>query len=192
VLLLKTKNCKLKTALSPEFGLYLQVEVLFYRTNRRPFGRRFFENRIFVWGQSQCYQLKENTVKRGHAVEQQGLTKLPGVVTEEKMHSIENLRRIPKGTTSYVHKSLIRREWNDSYRPFAASGTVMTDGLNNARLRLEVLLLQVKVMPDRLHNFHHYPGSEVPDMLDKAALIDSSNLICFGPGVCVKVPFTFR
>ena len=29
-------------------------------------------------------------------------------------------------------------------------------------------------------------------MLDKAALIDSSNLICFGLEVCVKVPFTFR
>ena len=74
----------------------------------------------------------------------------------------------------------------------AASGTVTAQGLDNARLRLEVLLLQVKVMPDRLLNFHHYLWREVPDMLDKAALIDSSNLIRFGLGVCAKVPFTFR
>jgi len=51
-----------------------------------------------------------------HAVEQQVLTRYPGVVTEEEMHSLENLRGIPKETNADLHLSKIRREWNQFYR----------------------------------------------------------------------------
>ncbi|WP_146056881.1 hypothetical protein [Chromobacterium alticapitis] len=51
-----------------------------------------------------------------HAVEQQVLTRYPGVVTEAEMHSLENLRGIPKELNSDLHLSQIRREWNQFYR----------------------------------------------------------------------------
>ena len=51
-----------------------------------------------------------------HAVEQQVLTRYPGVVTEAEIHSLENLRGIPKELNSDLHLSQIRREWNQFYR----------------------------------------------------------------------------
>lgn len=51
-----------------------------------------------------------------HAVEQQVLRRYPGVVTESQMHSLENLRGIPKSINSDVHLSQIRRSWNEFYR----------------------------------------------------------------------------
>lgn len=51
-----------------------------------------------------------------HAVEQQVLKRYPGVVTEAEMHSLENLRGIPKDKNSDLHLSKIRREWNQFYR----------------------------------------------------------------------------
>ncbi len=44
------------------------------------------------------------------------LRRYPGVVSEEEMHSIENLRGIPNEISPDLHKSLIRREWNQFYR----------------------------------------------------------------------------
>ncbi len=51
-----------------------------------------------------------------HAVEQQVLRRYPGVVSESQMHSLENLRGIPKSINSDVHLSQIRRSWNEFYR----------------------------------------------------------------------------
>ncbi|MFG1790412.1 hypothetical protein [Nocardia sp. NPDC049149] len=62
-----------------------------------------------------------------HAVEQQVLTRFPGVVTPSEIHSLENLRGIPRGIiNSRVHLSRIRKEWNAFYKPFVASGTKPT------------------------------------------------------------------
>jgi hypothetical protein len=59
-----------------------------------------------------------------HAVEQQVMRKFPNVVAPNEMHSLENLRGIPKGeTNNEVHLSDIRKEWNRFYRPYLASGT---------------------------------------------------------------------
>jgi len=44
------------------------------------------------------------------------LTRYPGVVTEEQIHSLENLRGIPNEVNSDLHLSQIRREWNQFYR----------------------------------------------------------------------------
>lgn len=52
-----------------------------------------------------------------HAVEQQTLRRYPGVVTSSEMHSLENLRGIPKGdVNNRVHLSAIRKEWNRFYK----------------------------------------------------------------------------
>jgi hypothetical protein len=51
-----------------------------------------------------------------HAVEQQAKTKYPGVVTDAEMHSLENLRGIPRHLNSSLHLKQIRREWNQFYK----------------------------------------------------------------------------
>jgi RHS repeat-associated protein len=58
-----------------------------------------------------------------HAIEQQVLTKFPGVVSETAIHALENLRGIPKTLNADLHLSTIRVEWNRFYKPFLASGT---------------------------------------------------------------------
>jgi hypothetical protein len=50
-----------------------------------------------------------------HAVEQQVLENYPGVVTDAEMHSLENLRGIPRHLNSELHLKQIRREWNRFY-----------------------------------------------------------------------------
>lgn len=60
------------------------------------------------------------------AVEQQTLTKFPGVVTKEEIHSLENLRGIPNDLNAQVHLSEIRIEWNQFYKQFRESGTSPT------------------------------------------------------------------
>ena len=51
-----------------------------------------------------------------HAVEQQVLTRYPGLFTESDINSIENLRGVPTDTNSDLHLSQIRRAWNQFYR----------------------------------------------------------------------------
>ena len=58
----------------------------------------------------------EGKVVVHHAVEQQVLERYPGVFTPEEIHSLENLRGIPKGLDADLHKSCIRKEWNEFYR----------------------------------------------------------------------------
>ncbi|WP_185761808.1 hypothetical protein [Xanthomonas phaseoli] len=58
----------------------------------------------------------EGNVVVHHAVEQQVLTRYPGVAAPEQIHSLENLRGIPKEVNSDLHLSTIRREWNKFYR----------------------------------------------------------------------------
>ncbi|MFC9505082.1 RHS repeat-associated core domain-containing protein [Streptomyces sp. NPDC057002] len=51
-----------------------------------------------------------------HAIEQQVLKRYPGLFSADEMHSLENLRGIPKGDiNSRVHLSQIRVEWNRFY-----------------------------------------------------------------------------
>jgi hypothetical protein len=61
-----------------------------------------------------------------HAVEQQVLSKFPGVVTESEVHSLENLRGIPNELNTDLHLSQIRTAWNRFYKPFIESGTQPT------------------------------------------------------------------
>ena len=51
-----------------------------------------------------------------HGVEQQVRRRYPGLVSEEELHSLENLRGIPKTSNPEVHLSKIRKQWNEFYR----------------------------------------------------------------------------
>ena len=68
---------------------------------------------------------KEHPELRGevwvhHGVEQQVLTKpqTKGLFSYEEMHSLDNLRGIPKEINSDLHLSKIRKEWNKFYKEF--------------------------------------------------------------------------
>ncbi|MEV4316755.1 LamG-like jellyroll fold domain-containing protein [Actinocrispum sp. NPDC049592] len=51
-----------------------------------------------------------------HAIEQQVLRRYPGLFSPDEIHSLENLRGIPKGAVnSRVHLSAIRNLWNTFY-----------------------------------------------------------------------------
>lgn len=56
-----------------------------------------------------------------HAVEQQAMTRYPGVISKAEMHSLENLRGIPKALDSTLHKAEIAKAWNEFYRLNPAS-----------------------------------------------------------------------
>lgn len=60
----------------------------------------------------------EGKVVVHHAVEQQAMRRYPDAgITPNEMHSLENLRGIPKGDVNdRVHLSLLRKEWNRFYR----------------------------------------------------------------------------
>jgi RHS repeat-associated protein len=58
----------------------------------------------------------EGQVLVHHAVEQQMVNIYPGLFTESEIHSIENLRGIPKELNNTLHLSDIRIEWNRFYK----------------------------------------------------------------------------
>lgn len=55
---------------------------------------------------------------RHHAVEQQVLTKYPDLITKKEMHSLDNLRGVPKEINSDLHLKQIRREWDNFYKKY--------------------------------------------------------------------------
>lgn len=64
----------------------------------------------------EAYPELEGQVVVHHAVEQQVLKRFPGIVTEEEIHSLENLRGIPKDLNNGLHLRTIRLEWNRFYK----------------------------------------------------------------------------
>jgi hypothetical protein len=61
-----------------------------------------------------------------HAVPQTILNQYPGLISRSEMHSLENLRGIPKELNSTLHNSQINTEWNRFLKPFEASGASPT------------------------------------------------------------------
>ncbi len=51
-----------------------------------------------------------------HGIERQVLQRYPGLLSEAELHSLENLRGIPKTGNPELHLSSIRRQWNEFYR----------------------------------------------------------------------------
>jgi hypothetical protein len=71
-----------------------------------------------------------------HAVEQDVLTRYPGVVTDSEMHSLQNLRGIPTGPVGTdLHQSKLRMAWDMFYQQMEAMGRAptKTELLNQAR-----------------------------------------------------------
>ena len=58
----------------------------------------------------------EGRVVVHHAVPQRALTLYPGEVTEAQIHSLENLRSIPKEVNSELHLRQIGSEWRNFYK----------------------------------------------------------------------------
>jgi hypothetical protein len=58
----------------------------------------------------------EGQVVVHHAVEQQVLNRYPNLLTDAEIHSLDNLRGIPKDINSDIHLSQIRKEWNGFYK----------------------------------------------------------------------------
>ncbi len=58
----------------------------------------------------------EGEVVVHHAIPQKVLNQYPGIITEAELHSLQNLRGIPKSINSDVHLSKIAKEWNEFYR----------------------------------------------------------------------------
>ena len=51
-----------------------------------------------------------------HAIEQQVFRRYPNLFKIEEIHSLENLRGIPKDLNPRLHLSTIRKEWNKFYK----------------------------------------------------------------------------
>ena len=69
--------------------------------------------------------LDASSVVIHHAVEQQALRRYPGIVTEAQIHSLENLRGIPKALDATLHKAAIRKIWDEFYRNNPANGMTL-------------------------------------------------------------------
>lgn len=76
----------------------------------------FFE--AFPW-------LKKKVVIH-HAVEQQILKRWPDLFDKKFIHSLENLRGIPKHLNNDLHLSKIRKEWNRFYNLYEKLGVTPT------------------------------------------------------------------
>ncbi|MCC2321357.1 hypothetical protein [Cellulomonas xiejunii] len=57
-----------------------------------------------------------------HAVEQQVMTRYPGLFHKYELHSMENLRGIPQQLNRDLHLVQVRAAWDDFYDAFAAAG----------------------------------------------------------------------
>ncbi|ESZ21085.1 hypothetical protein [Mesorhizobium sp. M0239] len=57
----------------------------------------------------------EGEVVVHHAAEQQILNRYLGLVAEEEMHSLQNLRGIPKSLDNLLHNKIFRYEWDEFY-----------------------------------------------------------------------------
>ena len=82
-----------------------------------------------VWVLNKCYHrvfFKEYPHLKGkvvvhHAVEQQMLKKYPKLFTKVEIHSLDNLRGIPKELNNTLHLSKIRMYWDNFYSKFPNS-----------------------------------------------------------------------
>ncbi|SFX68203.1 RHS repeat-associated core domain-containing protein [Thermoactinomyces sp. DSM 45891] len=92
----------------------------------------YYVSNLKVLTHNKCYrdtffeaypELKGKVVVH-HAVEQQAMRRYPGKYTNDEMHSLDNLRGIPKEINSSLHLSTIRKEWNQFYKanPNATKG----------------------------------------------------------------------
>lgn len=75
-------------------------------------------NRCYVRTFFKAFPELEGKVVIHHAVEQQVLKKYPELFTKAEIHTLENLRGIPKELNNTLHLSKIRKYWDEFYRTF--------------------------------------------------------------------------
>lgn len=63
----------------------------------------------------EAYPQLEGKVVVHHAIEQSVLNNYPGVISPAQLHSLQNLRGIPKELNNALHLSDIRKVWDDFY-----------------------------------------------------------------------------
>ena len=93
------------TAAVARYQSALSVKAFFSKFWRQDYRKTFF----------QAFPDLEGKVWVHHAVEQQALTRYPGVVTEAEINSLANLRGIPNPINPTVHLSQIRNLWDEFY-----------------------------------------------------------------------------
>ncbi len=86
--------------------LYLVFNAKFGKSTSKNYKETFFE----------AYPETRSKVIVHHAVEQQVQKRYPNLVSDSELHSLENLRGIPKEKNSDLHLSKIRKEWNRFYK----------------------------------------------------------------------------
>jgi len=96
---------------SIEFYQLLLKNSIFYKasvgySSRKDYRKNFFE----------VYPELKGLVIVHHAIEQDIINKYPGLFTISEIHSLENLRGVPKNQNSLLHLSQIRKIWNKFYR----------------------------------------------------------------------------
>jgi len=82
------------------------------------------------------YPHLEGKVVVHHAVEQQVLKRYPGVMSEDEIHALSNLRGIPKSSNNDLHLSAIRKEWNEFYKTHPP-GTVTKGVLEQKAMEID-------------------------------------------------------
>ena len=78
-----------------------------------------------------------------HSIEQQVLTRYPGLFTAEEINAYEMLRGIPREVNNKVHLSDIRIEWNNFYKKVDADEIALTkENFLNKALEIDKLFGQ--------------------------------------------------
>jgi hypothetical protein len=94
-------------------------EVSFGQAVRKDYNKTFFDS--FGW------ELKSDVGQVHHAVPQQVQTLWPGLVSDAELHSLENLRGIPRGPDGFaLHQGEINTKWNDFLSSYVESGRTPT------------------------------------------------------------------
>ncbi|MET9545879.1 RHS repeat-associated core domain-containing protein [Streptomyces sp. NPDC006627] len=87
-------------------GIPVRIEASVGSTTSHSYKKTFFDEHPHLKGKVVVH----------HAIEQQVLKRYPNLFSADEIHSLENLRGIPKGDiNSKVHLSAIRIEWNKFY-----------------------------------------------------------------------------
>jgi RHS repeat-associated protein len=100
-----TGRVAMDTAAIARYQGALSIRTFFSKFFRKNYTKTYFE----------VFSHLEGKVVVHHAVPQHALIKYPGVITEQEMHSLANLRGIPKELNPEVHLSRINTLWKEFF-----------------------------------------------------------------------------
>lgn len=100
------------------FNFYVEDFHTYYVGNKHILVHNACYRRTFF----KAYPHLKGKVVVHHAVEQQILKRWPELFDKKFIHSLDNLRGIPKSLNNNLHLSKIRKDWNKFYRKFDEAG----------------------------------------------------------------------